>query len=101
MWCTKCHYGSEMCILHHLQKYNEWNTEKKKEVTIYKGKCPQCGNDTWVERNPFPTKPLRTLRDTRKNKEKKENKEVSDSGDRAEIERITGSLKGRDYSDGM
>lgn len=42
MWCEKCHYGSEKAKL----------TEK----------CIICNHTTFVDKNPFPKKPIRSIR---------------------------------------
>jgi len=51
MWCQKCSYGSESCIL----------TDR----------CPQCSTRLnegldWLEKNPLPNRPIRSIRSLKK-----------------------------------
>ena len=105
MWCASCHCGSEYWTPYGLKKLKKLDQETKKWVTVFEGVCNVCKNTVMVDVNPLPQKPTRSIRAMSKRKDlnKKSNKKALkfDSSTHDDVEVITGTLKGRDYSDGM
>ena len=103
MWCSKCHYGSEVCKLipQGVAGVEIPSTDKEGKVTIeiverVISKCPQCGTVSHEHLNSNPYKPKVVIAGKAKAK-KKDLAKVENL--KEEVASITGGdIKAMDYS---